>query len=82
MSLRISYTVLAPLYDPVIERLFAPLRAQSLGALPKAETLDVLINGIGTGLDLPHLPTQHRYTGLDLTRAMLSRAIKRRDRLN
>lgn len=82
MSLRTSYTVLAPLYDLVIERLFSDLRARSLSVLPKAETLDVLINGIGTGLDLPHLPTQHRYTGLDLTRAMLSRATKRRDHLN
>ena len=32
---------------------------------------------MGTGLDLPHLPVQHRYTGLDLTAAMLGRASAR-----
>ncbi len=35
------------------------------------------MNGIGTGLDLPHLPPQHRYTGLDLTRAMLNKTLPR-----
>ena len=32
---------------------------------------------MGTGLDLPHLPAQHHYVGLDLNRAMLSRALPR-----
>ena len=36
-------------------------------------TQDILISGIGTGLDLPHLPPGHTYTGLDLTAAMLER---------
>jgi ubiquinone/menaquinone biosynthesis C-methylase UbiE len=34
----------------------------------------VLLLGVGTGLDLPHLPSQHRYVGLDLTASMLKRA--------
>ena len=37
----------------------------------------MLLVGVGTGLDLPHLPPHHRYTGLDLTRAMLRRAQRR-----
>jgi phosphatidylethanolamine/phosphatidyl-N-methylethanolamine N-methyltransferase len=37
----------------------------------------VLLAGVGTGLDLPHLPPQHKYVGLDLNRAMLRRALPR-----
>jgi ubiquinone/menaquinone biosynthesis C-methylase UbiE len=36
-----------------------------------------LLAGVGTGLDLPHLPRQHHYIGLDLNRAMLRRALPR-----
>jgi len=42
--------------------------------LPVAPPGRVLVNGIGTGLDLPYLPAAHEYVGLDLTAAMLSRA--------
>lgn len=37
----------------------------------------MLVNGVGTGLDLPLLPAQHRYVGLDMTPAMLRRAVPR-----
>ena len=37
----------------------------------------MLLAGVGTGLDLPHLPAQHQYVGLDLNRAMLRRALPR-----
>jgi len=36
-----------------------------------------LLAGVGTGLDLPHLPRQHHYVGLDLNQAMLRRALPR-----
>jgi phosphatidylethanolamine/phosphatidyl-N-methylethanolamine N-methyltransferase len=49
-------------------------RRTSLARLPHTGSLDVLIDGIGTGLDLPLLPPSHRYVGLDLVPAMLSRA--------
>ena len=45
--------------------------------LQQASPGDVLLNGIGTGLDLVYLPTAHRYAALDLTRAMVKRAVPR-----
>ncbi|MFZ5558263.1 MAG: class I SAM-dependent methyltransferase [Pseudomonadota bacterium] len=77
MSLRRSYRLLAPLYDPFVDRASRAARRESLAALPREGRLDVLLSGIGTGLDLPHLPRHHRYTGVDLTRAMLRRAAAR-----
>ena len=81
MSLRSSYTLLAPVYDWLIGPALARVRAQSLSRLPPAGA-HILINGAGTGLDLPLLPAAHRYTALDLTRAMINKAQPRRGRLD
>jgi ubiquinone/menaquinone biosynthesis C-methylase UbiE len=72
--LRMSYTLIAPLYDMVIERPMRAARTQSLRALPTTESKRVLISGAGTGLDLPWLPTLHHYTALDFNPAMLAHA--------
>ncbi len=72
--LRSSYSLIAPVYDAVIEKAMQKAREQSLLALPRSEPCDVLISGVGTGLDLPFLPQLHRYTALDFNAAMLSRA--------
>jgi phosphatidylethanolamine/phosphatidyl-N-methylethanolamine N-methyltransferase len=77
MSLRLSYTVLAPFYDLVIDRALDHARRRSIARLPAARGLDVFIDGIGTGLDLPLLPAGNRYVGLDITHAMLLRAVRR-----
>ena len=76
MSLKHSYALIAPFYDAVLAAATRAQRARSLAALPH-EPARILLNGVGTGLDLPHLPRQHRYTGLDLTHAMLRRAVPR-----
>ncbi|MBI2308741.1 MAG: class I SAM-dependent methyltransferase [Rhodocyclales bacterium] len=76
MTLKTSYTLIAPLYDLAIERATRAARRASLAQLP-TEPARVLINGVGTGLDLPLLPQQHQYVGLDLTAAMLRRALPR-----
>jgi ubiquinone/menaquinone biosynthesis C-methylase UbiE len=76
LSLKHSYTLIAPFYDAAIARATHAARARSLAALPE-EPGHVLLAGVGTGLDLPHLPPQHRYVGLDLTDAMLRRALPR-----
>jgi ubiquinone/menaquinone biosynthesis C-methylase UbiE len=82
MSLQHTYTLFAPIYDVLIERASRPVRARSLARLPTAGQLEILLTGIGTGLDLPFLPPSHRYTGLDLTAAMLRRAATRRNGLD
>ena len=73
MSLRHSYSLIAPWYDLLLRRATVTARRQSLQALHERPAGEVLIAGIGTGLDLPHLPGHHRYTGIDLTPAMLGR---------
>lgn len=82
MSLKTSYTLLAPVYDWIAGTAFAAARSASLAALPRDERLDVLLSGVGTGLDLPLLPAVHRYTALDLTPAMLGKAFSRRGSLD
>ncbi len=76
MSLKQSYTLLAPLYDLVVARASEPMRRQSLLSLHGFRGR-VLLPGIGSGLDIPHLPAGPHYVGLDLTPAMLARARRR-----
>ena len=74
MSLKRSYSLIAPFYDLALRGALDAVRRRSLAHLPAAPRLEILVNGIGTGLDLPLLPPAHRYVGLDLTAAMLARA--------
>lgn len=76
MTLKTSYTLIAPFYDRAIDRATRAARRASLAQLPRMPG-SVLIAGVGTGLDLPLLPAQHHYVGLDLTAAMLTRALPR-----
>ncbi|MBI4807652.1 MAG: methyltransferase domain-containing protein [Nitrosomonadales bacterium] len=80
--LRMSYSLIAPLYDAVIERPMRDARTRSLGALPTSGSRRILVSGAGTGLDLPLLPAQHRYTALDFNPAMLARARPRGEKLD
>ncbi|OIR01424.1 demethylmenaquinone methyltransferase [mine drainage metagenome] len=79
--LRLSYSLIAPLYDAVIERPMRRARQQSLRALPTDASKRVLISGVGTGLDLPWLPAMHHYTALDFNPAMLARAKPRSEKM-
>lgn len=82
MSLKHSYTLLAPLYDAFIESASRAPRRRSLAGLHDREPMSVLLAGVGTGLDLPLLPPHHRYVGIDLTAAMLRRTARRRAALD
>jgi len=83
-SLRYSYSLIAPLYDRVVEKATTAMRKRSLQVLnelsPSPQT--VLINGIGSGLDLPFLTPGPRYVGLDLTANMIKRARHRINKLH
>jgi phosphatidylethanolamine/phosphatidyl-N-methylethanolamine N-methyltransferase len=81
MALRHSYTVLAPVYDAIVDRATRSLRRASLADLPADPGRRVLLGGVGTGLDFPFLPHGPAYTGIDLTPAMLARARRRADHL-
>jgi ubiquinone/menaquinone biosynthesis C-methylase UbiE len=98
LSLKHSYSVIAPLYDLVVEKATRPLRLASISEfqshlsntsechhenlLEDDKTCKVLLCGIGSGLDIPHLPLGPDYTGIDLTPNMLKRAEKRNDEHN
>jgi phosphatidylethanolamine/phosphatidyl-N-methylethanolamine N-methyltransferase len=75
--LRLSYSLIAPLYDLAISRPLRSARIRSLRSLPTDAAEKVLLSGIGTGLDLPLLPKLHHYAALDFNAAMLSRAKQR-----
>lgn len=78
MSLRTSYTLLAPIYDGIVAQATKSFRQLSLNTLAPASTSQkILLAGVGSGLDLPELPPGPAYVGIDLTPAMLRRAQRR-----
>ena len=77
MALKHSYTVLAPIYDSLVSGPLDSYREKSLSRITDTKNKQILINGIGSGLDIPFLPTDACYVGTDITPAMLRRAEKR-----
>jgi phosphatidylethanolamine/phosphatidyl-N-methylethanolamine N-methyltransferase len=71
MSLRHSYTLLAPFYDFIVSRPLDKARRNSILNIKHTAHKKILVNGIGSGLDIPYLPRDAQYTGSDLTPAML-----------
>lgn len=74
MALRHSYTLLAPIYDAMVDKATRQIRRHSLSRINHDDELDILLMGIGTGLDIPVLDERARYTGIDITPAMLKKA--------
>jgi len=74
VALKHSYTLLAPLYDALVSAPLDSWRQKSLANLGETAGKRILINGIGSGLDIPYLPRDASLTGSDITPAMLSRA--------
>ena len=82
MGLKFSYTLLSPIYDLIVSSPTEKIRQSSLHRLHQAVEKRVLINGIGSGLDIPFLPSGPIYTSTDITPAMLSRAQQRAKHYN
>jgi ubiquinone/menaquinone biosynthesis C-methylase UbiE len=70
----------APIYDRSVDRLFAPGRRRAIELLDLKRGERVLIPGVGTGADLPLLPTGVEATGIDLSPEMLAKARLKLDR--
>lgn len=79
--LRRAYTLWAPIYDWLIDSVSTRrVRRKSIELLPDWSGRRVLLVGVGSGLDLPFLPHDADYTGIDITPAMLDRARRRAQR--
>ena len=65
-------------YDASLGFWTREVRRQAAGALDLRETERLLIVGVGTGMELEHLPAWTRGAGVDLSAGMLERAHRRR----
>lgn len=79
MALKHSYTLLAPIYDRLVTGPIDDYRRQSISRIADTKNKNILINGIGSGLDIPYLANDANYIGTDITAAMLALAQKRLD---
>lgn len=82
MSLKHSYTLLAPFYDFFVSRPLDTARKKSISHIENTTNKQILINGIGSGLDIPYLSRDAQYTGSDITPAMLKIARQRASKLS
>ncbi len=73
------YKLWAPVYDRVMGPFAGKARRHAIELLNLRAGESVLLSGVGTGLDLPHLQAGVKVTGIDLSRAMLRKA---RDKAN
>lgn len=64
----------APVYDRIMHPIFGATRKSAIKLLDLQADESVLIPGVGTGLDLPLIPSSVLVTGIDLNPAMLDKA--------
>lgn len=72
------YDRVGGLYDASLGFWTREVRRQAAGALDLRENERLLIVGVGTGMELEHLPVWTRGAGVDLSAGMLERAHRRR----
>ena len=71
---RTTYKLWAPVYDKVMGPFAGQARQHAIELLMLQPGESVLLSGVGTGLDLPHLQAGVKVTGIDLSPAMLHKA--------
>lgn len=74
---RRRYNAYAPIYDAVAARLLHEPRQASLRQVTWKSGMRVLLDGAGTGLDLPLLPRDVGVDATDLSAAMIRRTARR-----
>jgi phosphatidylethanolamine/phosphatidyl-N-methylethanolamine N-methyltransferase len=72
------YDRVGGLYDAALGFWSREVRRQAAGAFDLREGERLLIVGVGTGMELEHLPAWVRGAGVDLSAGMLARARRRR----
>lgn len=75
------YSVLAGVYDGFFDWALGPGRRRAVARLPIQPGDRVLEVGVGTGLSLPIYPEDCHVTGIDISEAMLDRAVARLESL-
>src|SRR5918997_5392017 len=73
-SQRRIYARWAPIYDKIHSRLLGAPHGRTAAAAAAAGP-DILEVGVGTGLVLPYYPPHARVIGVDLSEAMLRKAV-------
>ena len=68
------YKLWAPVYDKVMGPFADKARRHAIELLNLRAGESVLLSGVGTGLDLPHIRADVKVTGIDLSPAMLRKA--------
>jgi ubiquinone/menaquinone biosynthesis C-methylase UbiE len=68
------YRLWAPVYDAFFTFIFGQPRRRAIGLLNLQPGERLLIPGIGTGLDLTHIPARVSVVGTDLSPQMLAKA--------
>jgi phosphatidylethanolamine/phosphatidyl-N-methylethanolamine N-methyltransferase len=71
------YKLWAPVYDKVMEPFAGKARRHAVALLNLQPGERVLLSGVGTGLDLPHIQAGVKAIGIDLSPAMLRKARKK-----
>lgn len=77
---RFRYTLYAPGYD-LAGRIFSKSRNKSISELEISPGDEVLIIGVGTGLDLEFISADCHITATDITPAMITQTLKKNVRL-